>query len=261
MRVVAKASALIVLLGISGLPAKDNRSLTDFESGPRGQEIGVPETEGPSADGLDERLVLARASIKALTESLAISNNEAEIFKRQAADLQLKLDAYGLTGIDKEPEKIEQRLLAAVRDLRLLKKQNEDAVSELVQLSEAIQILIKTTDGINPQARLAVETEIRKTKDILGGPRVTGSGSAEATMSEAMVIDLKDDLSLVVANIGAKQGVKVGMPFQVLRNGEKIGDVRVVDVRERICGAVIQNLKSEKQPVKSGDRLRVDAKQ
>ena len=80
-------------------------------------------------------------------------------------------------------------------------------------------------------------------------------------MSDAMVVDIKDDLSLVVANIGGKHGVKVGMPFQVLRGDEKIADVRVVDVRERICGAVIQNLKSEKQPIKSGDRLRADAKQ
>ena len=261
MRVVAKAAALFVLLGISGSPAKDRRSLTDFESGPKGQEISVPDPEGSNAGSLDERLVLARASIKALTESLAMSNNEAEIFRRQAADLQLKLDAYGLTGIEKEPEKIEQRLLAAVRDLRLLKKQNEDAVNQLIQLSEAIQILIKTSEGINPQSRVSVETEIRKTKEILRAPAAQGAGSNEASMTDAAIVDVKDDLSLVVANIGAKQGVKVGMPFQVLREGNKIADVRVVDVRERICGAVIQNLKSEKQTVKSGDRLRVDAKQ
>ena len=261
MRVVAKAAALVVLLGVSGSPAKDNRSLTDFESGPNGQEIGVPEPEGSGPGSLDERLVLARASIKALTDSLALSNNEAEIFKRQAADLQLKLDAYGLAGIEKEPEKVGQRLLAAVRDLRVLKKKNEDAVTQLVRLSEAIQILIKTTGGINPQARVSVETEIRKTREILGTPNAPDAGGVEATMSDALVVDVKDDLSLVVANIGAKHGVKVGMPFQVMRDGEKIADVRVVDVRDRICGAVIQNLKSEKNPVKSGDRLRVDAKQ
>ena len=261
MRVAATASALIVLLGISGLPAKDNRSLTDFESGPTGQEISVPELEGPSDGSLEERLLLARASIKALTESLALSNNESETYKRKASDLQLKLDTYGLAGIEKEPEKIEQRLLAAVRDLRLLKKQNEDAVTQLVQLSEAIQILIKTTEGINPQARLNVETEIRKTREILGATHAVGVAGAEATMTDAMIIDLKDDLSLIVANIGAKHGVKIGMPFQVIRDGRNIAEVRVVDVRERICGAVIQNLKSEKQPVKNGDRLRVDTKQ
>jgi hypothetical protein len=51
------------------------------------------------------------------------------------------------------------------------------------------------------------------------------------------------------------------MPFQVWRDNRKIGTVRVVDVRDRICGAIIQNLESEKEPVKTGDRLRVDARQ
>jgi hypothetical protein len=68
-------------------------------------------------------------------------------------------------------------------------------------------------------------------------------------------------MALVVGNIGKKQGVNVGMPFQVWRESRKIGDVRVVDVRDRICGAVIQNLVTEKEQIKKGDRLRVDARQ
>jgi len=261
MRGVATAAALSVLLTVSGSFAQDNRSLTDFESGPRGQEITVPVPEGNSSGSIEERLVLARASIAALTESLALANSEAEVFKRQSADLQLKLDAYGLTGIEDEPEKVEQRLLAAVRDLRLLKKQNEDAVNQLVRLSEAIQILIKTTEGINPQARLSVETELRKTSEIFGTPNAPEAGRVEATLSDGMVVDIKDDISLVVGNIGKRQGVNVGMPFQVWRDSKKIGEVRVVDVRDRICGAVIQNLVSEKEPIKTGDRLRLDARQ
>ena len=64
----------------------------------------------------------------------------------------------------------------------------------------------------------------------------------------------------MIANIGARHGGKVGMPFQVWRDNRRIGNVRVVDVRDRICGAIIQNLESEKTTVKTGDRLRVDAK-
>jgi hypothetical protein len=261
MRVVATAAALLVLPMISGSEAQDNRSLTDFESGPKGQEITVPVEDAPGEGSLEERLLLARSSIASLTESLALANSEAEVFKRQAADLQLKLDAYGLTGLENEPEKVEQRLLAAVRDLRLLKKQNEDAVNQLVRLSEAIQILIKTTEGINPQARLSVETELRKTSEILGSPNAPEAGGIEATLSDGMVVDVKEDMALVVGNIGKKQGVNVGMPFQVWRESRKIGDVRVVDVRDRICGAVIQNLVTEKEQIKKGDRLRVDARQ
>ena len=261
MRVVATAAAFIVLPGIFGSSAQDNRSLKDFESVPLGQVISIPVPDESDHGSMEEKLVLARTSIKALTDSLAMANSEAEVFKRQASELQLKLDAYGLAGLDKEPEKVEQRLLAAVRDLRLLKKQNEDAVNQLVRLSESIQVLIKTTEGIQPQARMAVETELRKTSEILGTPDAARAQSIEATLSDGMVVDTKEDLSLVVANIGAKHGVKVGMPFQVWRDNRRVGNVRVVDVRDRICGAVIQNLESEKETVKTGDRLWVDAKQ
>jgi hypothetical protein len=260
MRVVATAAALMVLPVISGSQAKDNRSLTDFEYVQLGQEISVPAPDDAGSGSLEERLVLARASIKALTEALGIANSEAEVFKRQVNDLHLKLDAYGLAGFEKEPGKVEQRLLAAVRDLRLMNKQNEDAVNELVRLSESIQLLIKTSEGINPEARMAVEAELRKTSEILGTPHGTKSGNPEATLSDGTVVDLKEDLSLVVGNIGAKQGVKVGMPFQIWRDNRRIGTARVVDVRDRICGAIIQNLESEKEPVKTGDRLRVDAR-
>ena len=49
------------------------------------------------------------------------------------------------------------------------------------------------------------------------------------------------------------------MPFQVWRGDDRIGLVRVVDVREKIAGAVIQDLDS-KEKIKVGDRLRVDAR-
>ncbi len=261
MRVVAQAAALIVLSAVARSPAQDNRSLTDFEYARLGQEITVPTENEAAPESLEERLVLARASIKALTEALAIANSEGEVFKRQSADLQLKLDAYGLAGLEKEPGKLEQRLLSAVRDLRVLKKQNEDATAQIVRLSEAVQMLIKTTDGIDPQARMSVEAELRKTNEVLGSPSAAKAQSLEANLSDGMVVDLKEDLSLIVANIGTKHGVKVGMPFQVWRENKLIGTVRIVDARDRISGGIIQNLETEKEPVKTGDRLRVDARQ
>ena len=75
-----------------------------------------------------------------------------------------------------------------------------------------------------------------------------------------MVVDVKEELALIVANIGEKQGVRIGMPFQVWREDKRIGEVRVIDVRDSISGAVIQSLESEKVPVKNGDRLKVDAR-
>jgi hypothetical protein len=76
---------------------------------------------------------------------------------------------------------------------------------------------------------------------------------------DGQVVSVKEEWSLVVGNIGEKQGVKIGMPLRVLRADKLIATLRVVDVRQRICGAVIQEMGSGK--IKVGDRLQADARQ
>ncbi len=271
MRLAAIAAGLFALLPASGLVAQGSRSLTDSDSGILLAQRGVipmPSDSGRGSNNNDddddqsaqEKIILLRSTIKSLTESLAIANSEAEAFKRQCADLTLKLEALGIPGVAGDQSKIEQRLLAAVRDLRLLKKQHEDAVNQLLRLTEAIQVLMKSTEQVDPQMRVTVETELRKTGELLGSSPAASAKPFEATLTDGMVVDVKDDLSLVVANIGEKQGVRIGMPFQVWRENKRIGEVRVVIVHERISGAIIQNLESEKVPIQTGDRLKVDAR-
>jgi hypothetical protein len=45
-----------------------------------------------------------------------------------------------------------------------------------------------------------------------------------------------------VLNVGLLQGARVGMPFIVTRGNRVIAQVRVVEVRRRICGALIENV-------------------
>lgn len=266
MKLAAIAAGLLALLPVERLGAQSSRSLTDSSSMllAQGTTITVPKDQGTrsNAQELQEQNLLLRSAIKSLTESLAIANSESEAFKRQANELSLRIEALGLPGVEKDQSKLEQRLLAAVRDLRLLKERHEKAVNQLLRLTEAIQVLMKSTEQIDPQVRMNVETELRKTNDVLGAPAAGGKPAAvEATLNDAMIVDMKDTLALVVANVGTKHGVQIGMPFQVWRDNKRIGTVRVVDVRERICGAIIQSLDSEKVPVKTGDRLKVDARQ
>jgi len=44
-----------------------------------------------------------------------------------------------------------------------------------------------------------------------------------------------------------------------MRDDRKIATLRVVDVRQKICGAVIQEMDSRKEQIRVGDRLHVDA--
>jgi cell shape-determining protein MreC len=152
-------------------------------------------------------------------------------------------------------------LLKAVSDLRIVQTEKDKVSDQLVRLSEAMLRYLKSASSVDADARMAVETEMRNTNEALGLPSdhaETGT-AAPSTLTDAMVISIKDELALVVANVGRKQGVKMGMPFQVIRGDEVIGLIRVVNVRDSISGAVIQSLESDKNKIKVGDRLKAEA--
>jgi hypothetical protein len=205
---------------------------------------------------LRKQLSLARESVKTLTDSLAASNVEAEVFRRKYSDLQLRMEALGLDGANKDRAKLEQRLLSAVSDLRLMQKDRERYRDEMLGLSEAIIHLLKTSTGGEALARMEVEAQLRSSNEL--ATKVRDSSEETATLMDGRVISVKEEWSLVVGNIGEKQGVRMGMPLRVMRGDKVIGTLRVVDVRQRICGAVIQEMDSGK--IKVGDRLQADAR-
>lgn len=287
-RQVLAGCLLITLAGTTS--AQSHSSLTDKDSG-----------DAAKVARLNEQLLLARESIRTLTESLALANSEAEVFKRQAEDLQVKFDTLA-PGRERQDQN-EQRLLETVNELTRQQEENAVLLERLLSLTEGVQVFLKSieaasndeTDALvksletkaagnsvdtlaqaeakalletvmrnrtsQAEARAALETEMRAADQLLGvGGVEPVEPSAGQTLTDASVIDLKPEFALVVANIGSQAGVKVGMPFQVWRENRRVGEVRVIDVRPRISGAIIQNLVSEEDSIKVGDRLRVDAR-
>jgi hypothetical protein len=209
-------------------------------------------------EDLQRQLSIAQESLKALTSSLAESNAEAELFRRKYSDVQLQMEALGLASANKDRAKLEQRLLAAVSDLQLAHKEREEYRDQMLRLDEAVLCYLKTSQSADAKARMDVETQLRSIDKL-----VTKSSNApdlpEPSLMDGNVISVKDEWSFVVGNFGEKQGVKVGMPMRVMRGDQRIATLRVVDVRQRICGAVIQEMDSKKDRIKVGDRLQVDA--
>ncbi|MCX8493322.1 MAG: hypothetical protein ORN23_03725 [Chthoniobacterales bacterium] len=217
----------------------------------------VNASSGGSSDALREKLILSEASIKGLTESLAIANGESELFKRRSEELNERIEALGIAPADKELENLRTRLLAAVRDMRLLQKKNDASRDQLSAMTESVMELLKSSEGIDPKARLKVEEVLRSSSAFLNRQKdlIATSG---ADLTSGTVVDVKPDLSLVVANLGSRQGVKTGMPFQVWRGTRQVASVRVVDVRDAISGAIVQNIVNPAESVRSGDTLRID---
>lgn len=259
---LSKWTACALCLTISEVKAADNSSLSD---------LGIEFTEAKltlqtlsqNNEFLKQELANSQKQVQALSQSLVIATSEEEVFKRQASEMKLQMEALGVASVNPDRSKLEQRLLKAVSDLRILQSQKEALSNQLIRLMEASLQFEKIADTQDVKAKVRLEETMREGTKVLGATEHgdIASSSKTANSSNIMVISVKDDLGLAVINRGSLSGVKIGMPFEVMRNGETIALVRIVDVREKIAGALIQSLKSEKTKIKVGDTLKLDVQQ
>ena len=259
-----KFAALAAGLGLltvarSATPA--NGSLSDQEIENTELKVTLEKTLGENKQ-LRSALAETQKTLADMRKNLAAANGESEIFRRQSMELKLRIEALGLDTAGDDSAKLQQRFLTLVSDLRLMAEERKKLSEAIVRLSEASTMYAKTATGANAETRLALEAEVRNANMALGlnSPNAVEANAITASLSDGTVMSVKDDLALVVVNLGTRHGVKVGMPFQVIRDQKLIGRIRVVDVREKFSGAVIQNLSSEKDRIQVGDHLRVDAR-
>jgi hypothetical protein len=262
LKAVVSRWSTIVLVGsvcsAGRLAAQGNSSLS--ESKVENAERGVTDAALLAQnEELRRQLSIAHESVRTLTSSLAESNAEAELFRRKFSDLQLRMEALGLESANKDRAKLEQRLLAAVSDLQLAQKERDEFRDQMLRLNETILNYLKTSQGADPHARMDVEAQLRSTNELVAQAAAPALAASQPGLMDASVISVKDEWSFVVGNVGERQGVKIGMPLRVVRGDRKIATLRVVDVRQKICGAVVEQMDSAKEKIKVGDRLQVDA--
>ncbi len=156
---------LVCLLSAPGLAA-ENSSLSDPNLEAAEAKV-TSETLLSQNDLLRKQLSLDRETQKTLTDSLVVSNAEAELFRRKYSELQLRMDALGVESVSKDRAKLEQRLLKAVSDLQLMNKEKEAYREQLLKLSETMLRYVKSAEAADPQARMEVEAQLRATSQLL----------------------------------------------------------------------------------------------
>lgn len=197
---------------------------------------------------LKDQLSDAKNSLNSLQQSFGVVTTEAEVFRRKVVELTSRIESMG-------SGQIESRLINLLNELKLARNEKTKLRESLIQLTDAVQELRKA-DSSNENLELAVkdaEVVLGVGQDAERFPHAVGS-----TLTDAIIVSSKQDLALLVVNVGSQQGVKLGMPFNVVRDREVLATIRVVDVRERVSGALVQNL-SKGQEIKVGDHARVVA--
>ncbi len=204
---------------------------------------------------------LSKQTTHALTESLAIANAECEVFRRKYLSQRSDMEALGVAAVGDNKEALEQRLLKSVSDLKLLRDEKDKIAERMVALSETVVLYLKTATSADPQIRLEIEAQLRAANEAVAETVAKDSGATMAPAGEltnGQVISVNEDISLVIGNVGSQQGVKIGMPFLIQRGNHLVARARVVDVREKISGAIIEEYSSNTEKVKVGDTMHVD---
>ncbi len=207
---------------------------------------------------LQAALSKAEQAVREMRQVVAVGAGEVEIYRRQAIEIKKRVEALG-GSVSGSQGKLEQRLLSSVSEIQQLEFKNSALVAAIIRLTEAMSQLKIPSGSSDGTGQLVVEEAIREARAALGvSNRGVEALAVALTLGDGAVISVKEEMLLVVANLGRAQGVRVGMPFRVIRGNNIVGSVRVVEVRERFAGAVVQSLISVENRIRIGDRLIVE---
>jgi hypothetical protein len=249
---IAKTTAsLLLALSLVGVRADDK-----FEN----QELLFSlQIAAAKVHALEAAAAASKDKGDALAQSAAAANAESNELKERYEKLRSLLEGLGIGAIETSKDQTQERLLAALSDMRILKEQRDALAEALIEMAESSMALMKAAPSADPAATDRVNKAITKADAALvkagGSPN---ADTAVADLQNARVVSLKADIGIAVLSIGAKDGVKPGMPFEIYREDKPIAKVLVTEVRNSVCGAVVQELASAGDPVRVGDRGRVD---
>jgi hypothetical protein len=207
---------------------------------------------------LENKAGRLKEQINALSDSLASANADSLQAREAYQKLRLQMEGLGIAALDASSVELQQRLLSALSDLRILEGHRRALTEALVGLSEASLAYAKSAPSSDAPVKEGLNKALIAGEKALGGTKLsTTDGAAGSDLDDARVVSLKDDLGIAVLNVGSRHGVHPGMPIAIFRKDKPVARALVVDVRQSICGALVRDLVSKDEPVKIGDTGRV----
>ncbi len=242
--------SLLLAVGVTGLRADDKLE---------NQELHITlAVAAAKLQAQDAQLLAAKDKNDALAQSAAAANAETSELKDRYEKLRGLLEGLGVGALENSKDQTQERLLAALSDLRIMKDQRDELANALIELAESGMGLMKSAPNADPAAADRLNKAITQADAALTKAGGGQNGQAVGDLQNARVVSMKGELGIAVLSLGAKDGVKPGMPFEIFREDKPIAKVLVTEVRNSVCGAVVQELAAANDPVRVGDRGRVD---
>jgi len=243
--------SLLLAVDVAGVRADDRLELQELHT-----TLQVAATK---IQALEAQINASKDKNDALAQSAAAANAESNELKDRYEKLRGLLEGLGVGALENSKDQTQERLLSALSDLRIVKAQRDSLAEALIEMAESSMGLMNAAPNADPASKDRVNKAISLADTALvaaGGGQPEGQPAGD--LQNARVVSLKAELGITVLSIGARDGVKPGMPFEIYREDKPIAKVLVTEVRNSVCGAVVQELASANDPVRVGDRGRVD---
>lgn len=248
-----RASLLLAAVAVLG----GAQAQTAFEL----QELNMTlQVAAQKIQALESQLAASKDKTDALTQSAAAANQEANDLKDRYEKLRGLLEGLGIAALENSTDQTQGRLLSAISDLRIAETSRQKLADSLMELAEASLQFAKTVQTPDAASSDRLSKALTKAEAVLTAAAAPeGTAPAEpANLQDARIVSLKPDLGIAVLSVGSRDGVKPGMPFEIYREDKPIAKILVTEVRSSVSGAVVQELANASDPVKVGDRGKVD---
>ena len=193
-----------------------------------------------------------------LGEALLAANAEGDFFKVAYQKLRERIEAMGIAAIDPDPSSLQAQYIRALSDYRLTREENDRLADGIRDLSSALSAYMKTVISAGSGERFDLEVALRGAAGLVEAAARPKADQKIVQLQDARVISLKAEYDLAVLNVGRNSGVQVGMPFRIARKDRPIGHALVIDVRDHICGIIVEDLAAADDGIQLGDSAFVD---
>ena len=185
------------------------------------------------------------AAVRALTASVAIARTESELFQQLWSEAQVRAQTISANLQEADAAATQRQLVEALRKLYV-------ADAERMRLVDLLNRLVVGIDSNRD-----VSGEMAAAKEMLAVRSVRKSGViGDSSLASARILEVNAGLQMVVLDVGANRGVRVGMPLIILRGNRMVAELRVVEVRPKISGALIEKVENN-VTIKAGDTAQV----
>lgn len=214
------------------------------------------EAEGRSlTDEGDARWAGLMLQIRRLEENLALANTEADYFHQKWLSLRLKTEALGLEALTANEKQMQNKAVQLLGELFRSEKRLRDLEEAAARFLEAGSALKAAPPEQKSSALADYEAAKRELEGLLKGDEA--ELPVAQSMNDGRVTLYEADLGVAIVNFGKAQGAVTGTPFRILEGNQVIGRCRLVEVREYLSAALVEDLLKGKT-VQPGNRLLID---